>query len=725
MSTNIGTITWASVIPNLSGPTWTNVGGVLQSRSLSIYSGPAFGSDVRWPDGQGLHWNITGIVGHYYMFVDSSQYSVSLEVSSIDDGALNIHWSTWDGTTSHSGNVPGVSPDNLRFRREGLVLIGEYSTDNGSTWLNVFTTASFASDAFLTYGGDGSADPWTTRFGDITYAIDVHNISGISIIPAGTPKATLDNLGVLPSGNAKLDNVGGLLDTSTAPEPVIPVVILPEPNIITPAVPGFAPALYSIAIGKWSVGPEYALSSIANRSFTVRLDGADTFSFTLPGDSDEAKIVVEMEYDVWIYRNGIPLMRNRIFDSNDEVASPYSVNYSTSSYAALLDRRFLRSLQIGSDGKDYSVENWVFPGWKPMDIVKYLILHAESQYGMKLGLTFGQWTDLGIPMYELVLYDDAGVAIGATTDGAYTMADGKPIFTAIQDMQKLAPTFDFWIDQELRCNNALVRGADNGEVLDYGGVIASFSRTFKAADYADVLMATSSDVPEPVWLPPGKTAMGRPVNPTHSIAALRSGNDLVVTKGKTIVTSATAKFTVADVNDNLTIGGVVYRIVTVTSGTQVTLERAYTGATSSAVSWSVGALTISTVQGTGTFSTLPQGGWASTRTFTEAPDPNTLQAAGLAAAASLSVKQYGYSVTFAKGAWRGPSHCWIGDHISFVANRGRIQVNQKMRIVAITINVDQNGVETVNMDLNITRDAEIALAKFKAAVKKALTKKSK
>lgn len=78
-------------------------------------------------------------------------------------------------------------------------------------------------------------------------------------------------------------------------------------------------------------------------------------------------------------------------------------------------------------------------------------------------------------------------------------------------------------------------------------------------------------------------AVGDPLN--WATAANRSGSDMVVTNGDATVTSATGAFTSADLSKTITIVGVAYRIATVTSTTEVELERVYEAASGGSKDW--------------------------------------------------------------------------------------------------------------------------------------------
>lgn len=680
MSTNLGTITWASVIPNLNGPTWTNVGGVLQSRSSSIYSGPAFGSDVRWPDGQGLHWNITGIVGHYYMFVDSSQYSVSLEVSSIDDGALNIHWSTWDGTTSHSGNVPGVSPDNLRFRREGLVLIGEYSTDNGSTWLNVFTTASFASDAFLTYGGDGSADPWTTRFGDITYAIDVHNISGISIIPAGTPKATLDNLGVLPSGNAKLDNLGIQPDPPTAPDPPMNLSVIPGSTQVSIS---WIPPVYH---GSGIVGYEVSngtttLTTPSNNIVFPNLTNSTSYTFTVVAIGIGSLRSSDVSIDGTPVSNVLPLPPGTI--PGGFVTPPPPVY----------------NISIGD--------------WKKGDTYELTQISNRSMHFSLTDPSTFSFDISGLPNHDGRL--DAKLLHEGISD-ILVRRNGVPLL-----LTRLMTTGDNvgFTEYTVSCSSSDYRELLNRRMVfgDTTGLLAgSGIRTFANSKGEDIVWQLIADtqalanlgITKGLWPSSNEIyqtrqiQQGTPVFEAISELTKAQTTNLVtnVLPIKVIINTTTGFDFDIDVNKkaNIYIPG---------KGQDLGVVLDYGGNVSSFTRSRDMSAYANYVRETGVsplyfdvfasdLASRPEGRWDALVT-SDLVDKDSVAKAAAVSYLEKEIIQPTYNVTLAPGKWLGPAHVWLGDMVVFHADIGRLEIDEPLRVTEILINLDQSDRETVTV----------------------------
>lgn len=232
-----------------------------------------------------------------------------------------------------------------------------------------------------------------------------------------------------------------------------------------------------MAVWTWAVGgtpPAVAsreLSTASGRTLTMRVDGAWSAQFTLDGRSGEAAAISELASDLTVYRDGViePEFRGRITVADDDVdADRHTVRFGAVDYRGLLAHR-----QIGVAGR-------VFTGVDQGLIVWTLI--SESQ-----ALTGGDWT----------VTNGAGATSGTVRDRTYD--PGKPLLEAVTELGQVNGGFEWGVDAELALNRYYpTRGAANGVVLDYGGVVSSFSRSRTPADYANSVLATGAEGLTPV-----------------------------------------------------------------------------------------------------------------------------------------------------------------------------------------------------------------------------------
>lgn len=92
----------------------------------------------------------------------------------------------------------------------------------------------------------------------------------------------------------------------------------------------------------------------------------------------------------------------------------------------------------------------------------------------------------------------------------------------------------------------------------------------------------------------------------------------------------------------------------------------------------------------------PEGLWEATSSEPSVYELAALQALAAVQLADKSTVQPTYKFTMAPGAWRGPSHIWIGDTVTYAVKTGRLNIfNETARVQEISISLDQNNTETV------------------------------
>lgn len=391
---------------------------------------------------------------------------------------------------------------------------------------------------------------------------------------------------------------------------------------LVPALKGYVPPRYNISVGPWRGDGEFELTSISNRHLTVKLNDPSEFSFDVMGDAEvtrgkvsvnEASLVNELVDDVWVTRNGMKLARCRIMTSTDTLnATDYGVHFTALDYRELLRRRVLitsnNNLVLPSGIYSEQFASWPI-GTPPEQVVWALIAHAESQPGMALGITQGEWEVTGIP----------------PTAEVWRYADGDNIGWSIRNIALMDPGFDFWIDADKVAKLQKKRGYDRGVVLDYGGIINSVTRNFNSDSFANMVRMSGRQPSQPYTYPlSGSYEEQKLVDPYQT----------------------------------------------------------------------------------------PEGGWATAIGDQSLLSPEQVQRAGKASYDRLSRLAPTYTAVFQKGAWGGPEHVWVGDTVRLVVKRGRLVVDDLMRVFQIDISIDQNEVETVSVVLNWPDNPEDNLHRF-------------
>lgn len=96
-------------------------------------------------------------------------------------------------------------------------------------------------------------------------------------------------------------------------------------------------------------------------------------------------------------------------------------------------------------------------------------------------------------------------------------------------------------------------------------------------------------------------------------------------------------------------------------------------------------------------STAPEGRWDLQYGDIELKTSDMVVKSGKAKLQQASQLIPVYTLKLATGAWRGPSHIWLGDYAWVVVKSGRLHDVVKMRVHGISIDVDINNHETVTV----------------------------
>lgn len=215
---------------------------------------------------------------------------------------------------------------------------------------------------------------------------------------------------------------------------------------------------------------ERELTAARGRTITWRLDGACTAQFTIDGRHDEAAQVVALATDLHIYDpQGVKRFRGRIGPETDDIGP----NTHTSQFTAIDYRGMLAHRHTGATGATYTATAAGAIAW---DLI------ADSQ-----ALSGGNW---GIT-------DGVGAAGGTARDK--TIDPGKPLAESINELARLDNGMEWEIDADLAINRWYpTRGAANGVVLDFGGLVSRVRRQLDPSDFANSALATGAQGLTPV-----------------------------------------------------------------------------------------------------------------------------------------------------------------------------------------------------------------------------------
>lgn len=236
------------------------------------------------------------------------------------------------------------------------------------------------------------------------------------------------------------------------------------PSTVPPVVvPSTAPA-WVWAVGPWRDDlPSTELVMAGARSLSLHLKDPSEARFTLWGYADEASTVDELITDLWVHRDGEYLYRGRVTSADDALeADSYALSCSCVDYRGVLDRRLLYSdFSLTAQEQSLAVSNF--------------LTHTQDQPGGNLGLTLGTWPVTGV-------------------DRTAEFKTGDSIWESIKKLGEMENGFDLEIDH-LKVVNLLYpqSGVDNGEVLDFGGVVTRARRIFDPSKFANAIRQSGAE----------------------------------------------------------------------------------------------------------------------------------------------------------------------------------------------------------------------------------------
>lgn len=205
------------------------------------------------------------------------------------------------------------------------------------------------------------------------------------------------------------------------------------------------------------------LTKARGRTVTWRLDGPATAQFTINGRSDEALGVIALATDLTIYREGGKVFRGRVGPETDDIGADRHVSQFTFlDYRAMLGFR-----QTGTAGAAYTA---TAAGVIALNLITTSQALAGGDWGIAAGV---------------------GCATGTVRDK--TIDPGKPIVEAINEMGRLDNGYEWEIDADLKLNLWHPRrGASNGVVLDYRGLVSRVNRQLDPKDFANSELVTGA-----------------------------------------------------------------------------------------------------------------------------------------------------------------------------------------------------------------------------------------
>lgn len=211
------------------------------------------------------------------------------------------------------------------------------------------------------------------------------------------------------------------------------------------------------------------LTKARGRTVTWRLLASSTAQFSINGRADEAAGIVALATDLTIFRDDEKLYRGRVGPENDTIdQNRHLCQFTFTDYRGMLFYRV-----TGDTGAAYDDEA---DGAIALD----LVTTSQARAGGDWGVTAGVGTTTG-------------------THREKTIDPGKPVDQSIGELANLDGGFEWEIDADLALNLwHPQRGADNGVVLDFRGLVSKIARQLDPKKFANAGVVSGSQGLTPV-----------------------------------------------------------------------------------------------------------------------------------------------------------------------------------------------------------------------------------
>ena len=224
------------------------------------------------------------------------------------------------------------------------------------------------------------------------------------------------------------------------------------------------------------------------------LNKSASFTFTVDGRSDVAKLITEMETDVVVWRDSIMYGRFIVAQSEDQItADSHTTTFTCHDYFAMLDRRYTSKVMTYAQ--------------QPQGLIVHDLFARATIFLTTADQTKNFLPGSYLPVGVFPMNADGSGASGWGTPRDRTYTAHSSIGKLITDLSAVIGGFDFDIlpldgEDRLRVFND-GQGVDNpAAVLEYGGNVAALTRSVNSADFANdvrtIGQATGgADVPPP------------------------------------------------------------------------------------------------------------------------------------------------------------------------------------------------------------------------------------
>ena len=233
----------------------------------------------------------------------------------------------------------------------------------------------------------------------------------------------------------------------------------------------------------WEASLISELPHARSRRLEQELNGSATLTFTLNGRDPEAELVTELESEVMAWRGPVPYFRGIVAQSQDTLSEQtHTVTFTCHDYLALVQRRYLTGPLI-----------WADPGIS-QDAMVAALLDAAVNLRPSSGSPPSFLPGSFLPLEVSTVAGDGSYRAPGGPLRVRSYAGQSSVGGLIDDLAHVINGYDYDVSPagaDMGNADDLLRvfypsqGVARAEPLEYGGALASVSRSVNSAEYAN------------------------------------------------------------------------------------------------------------------------------------------------------------------------------------------------------------------------------------------------
>jgi hypothetical protein len=220
--------------------------------------------------------------------------------------------------------------------------------------------------------------------------------------------------------------------------------------------------LYQFLIGPAGGSPAVELAQARNKSISLKKYEPSTASFSIDGRDPQATSIFELATELTVLRDRQPIFRGFVGATTDTIsADRHQLQVTAVDYRGRLQRLIIDNDITYTSELDQDI------AWTLIDV-------AQGKTGADLGIT-------------------RGPVDGVSTTRTISFSAGQTVYSALNQLAEVGNGFDWDVGADKVFRLWASRGANNGVVLDYGGLISDVNRSFDPGTYANAIRVSAEE----------------------------------------------------------------------------------------------------------------------------------------------------------------------------------------------------------------------------------------